>query len=193
MEVLISAVGDQPATLGRYFLTAAYLLVDQDSDSFTLWQANPTTDSQLVSLESTSDAQDCNNSTSPSGSSPAASAPTHPASQVSTGVIAGPVVGGLCIIIAAIVFFLFRRRKNRSAGQHARPQSQHLFKQELHGESLTTNHPPSYVTDISGDTPRGELHQTPKLQKQTSSWSGPIYEMSVGSPLPLPLQDRGSR
>ena len=54
-------------------------------------------------------------------------------------------------------------------------------------------HPPSYVTDVSRDSARGELHQTPMLQKQTASWSGPIYEMPVGTPPPVPSKDRGSR
>ena len=193
MEVLISAVGDQPATLGRYFLTAAYLMVNQDSNSFTLWQANPTADSQLVPVGAATDAQDCNNTTVP-GTPPAATASAHPASHVSAGVIAGPIVGGLSVI-AAIALFLFWRRRKRAVRNSKRPPSQHLFKQELHGESSATKHPPSYVTDVSGsgDVARGELHQTPMLQKQTGSWSGPIYEMSVGTPPPVPSKDRGSR
>lgn len=49
-EFLWNAVSDQSATLGRYFLTAAYLMVNHDSNSFTLWQANATTSSDLVSV-----------------------------------------------------------------------------------------------------------------------------------------------
>ncbi|XDG04485.1 hypothetical protein ABKA04_004100 [Annulohypoxylon sp. FPYF3050] len=48
-ELLIGAVTNQPATLGRYFFTAAYLMVDLDANEFTLWQANPTSDSRLHS------------------------------------------------------------------------------------------------------------------------------------------------
>jgi hypothetical protein len=35
-------------TLGRYFLTSAHLLVDQDAGTFTFWQANPSNASPLV-------------------------------------------------------------------------------------------------------------------------------------------------
>ncbi|KAF4949360.1 hypothetical protein FSARC_13491, partial [Fusarium sarcochroum] len=37
-----------PALLGRYFLTAAYLMVNHDAGTFTLWQANPSNSSKLV-------------------------------------------------------------------------------------------------------------------------------------------------
>lgn len=40
----------QPSTLGRYFLTSAYLMVNHDAETFTLWQANPSTTSLLAPL-----------------------------------------------------------------------------------------------------------------------------------------------
>ncbi|GKT45017.1 uncharacterized protein ColSpa_05198 [Colletotrichum spaethianum] len=51
-ELLFNGLSDQPATLERYFLTAAYLMVDHDAETFTLWQANPTTRSNLVKVAS---------------------------------------------------------------------------------------------------------------------------------------------
>lgn len=49
-EFLFNGIDEpvQPATLGRYFLTSAYLMVNQDAETFTLWQANPSTATQLV-------------------------------------------------------------------------------------------------------------------------------------------------
>ncbi|KAL2280627.1 hypothetical protein FJTKL_12344 [Diaporthe vaccinii] len=46
-ELLINPT-DQPPTLGRYFLTAAYLMVNHDSNTFTMWQGNPSSSSNLV-------------------------------------------------------------------------------------------------------------------------------------------------
>lgn len=39
--------------LGRYFLTSAYVFANRDANEFTLWQANPTTDENLVSVNKT--------------------------------------------------------------------------------------------------------------------------------------------
>ncbi|CAJ2503101.1 Uu.00g104950.m01.CDS01 [Anthostomella pinea] len=66
-ELLINGLVDQPATLGRYFLTAAYLMVDLDANSFTLWQANPASGSTLVSVTG-AEAQCGNESISGTGS-----------------------------------------------------------------------------------------------------------------------------
>ncbi|KAK3291752.1 aspartic peptidase domain-containing protein [Chaetomium fimeti] len=41
------------AALGTTFLSAAYLMVNQDTDRFTLWAANPTTESDLVAVDET--------------------------------------------------------------------------------------------------------------------------------------------
>ncbi len=58
-EFLFNGLSDQPATLGRYFLTSAYLMVNHDVGSFTLWKANPTNSSTLVSVASNAAAQGC--------------------------------------------------------------------------------------------------------------------------------------
>ncbi|RGP68844.1 peptidase aspartic [Fusarium sporotrichioides] len=58
-ELLMNGVANQPATLGRYFLTAAYLMVNHDAGTFTLWQGNPTQRSKLVKVFDQDTADKC--------------------------------------------------------------------------------------------------------------------------------------
>ncbi|KAI2473152.1 acid protease [Annulohypoxylon bovei var. microspora] len=114
-ELLISNVSDPVATLGRYFLTAAYLMVDMDANTFTLWQANPTSDSKLVGLANSG----CGNATSPdSGTSPSSNSQAPQVmSGLSRGSIAGIVVGavaGFAILGLGVFFYLRRIRRFRS-------------------------------------------------------------------------------
>ncbi|KAK0724411.1 hypothetical protein B0H67DRAFT_680020 [Lasiosphaeris hirsuta] len=46
-ELLIRPTGQLP-TLGRYFLTGAYLMFNHDAEEFTLWQANPSERTSLT-------------------------------------------------------------------------------------------------------------------------------------------------
>jgi LPXTG-motif cell wall-anchored protein len=126
-ELLMGGVGDQPTTLGRYFFTAAYLMVDHDARTFTMWQANPTTKTNLVPVvrKTTNSADgDCGNDGSGNGGSGGndgagqGGTTTTPSSSVSTGTIAGAAVGGiagLVVIAALVVFFLRRKRKQQKA------------------------------------------------------------------------------
>ncbi|KAJ4865508.1 hypothetical protein T069G_02038 [Trichoderma breve] len=83
--------------LGRYFLTAAYVLFNRDAKEFTLWQANPTSDEDLVSVNTTS---------APSSGSDKGGKPTvtdtasKASSSLSSGAIAGIAIG--CAVIIAI-------------------------------------------------------------------------------------------
>lgn len=125
-----SIAGDQPATLGRYFLTSAYLMVNHDSGTFTLWQANPSTATKTVAVVSEGTAQDCASvgngtgivqpsaaaSTTPdSQTTPSGQAQSGPSSGLSTGAIAGiavVAVGGVALLALAVLYF---RRKARAA------------------------------------------------------------------------------
>ncbi len=124
--------GDNLSTLGRYFFTAAYLMVDHDAHTFTMWQANPSTKSNLIPViskttankacESEGGSSTGGNSTgngSPGGSSGGGgtitNSPTPP--TISIGLIAGVAAGGTAVIaaLAVLVFFLLRRRKKKKA------------------------------------------------------------------------------
>lgn len=99
LMALLSA--DKTPTLGRYFLTSAYLMVNHDANKFTLWQANPTDQSDLVPVLSQPPGNNCEGSEGDSG-------PSHPARKE---VIVGGVVGGSLALAALVAFAFFLRRR----------------------------------------------------------------------------------
>ena len=123
-EVLISPTtggnNQDWAILGRHFFQTAYLTVDYDASTFTLAQANATTDTKIVGI-----GQNCSTPAVnvPTGSSKnntkntgADTNSTHKSLPV--GVIVGSVVGsvlGALAIIGVGVFCFIRRRKARAA------------------------------------------------------------------------------
>ncbi|KAK3489941.1 aspartic peptidase domain-containing protein [Neurospora crassa] len=136
MELPINRLGTQPATLGRFFFTSAYLMVDHEADTFTLWQANPASKSNLVTINHAKDScasepisTDGGASNSTSGSADNAgggsgsgrdgsgdnSAPVNP----NVAAIAGGVAGGVAALalIGAVTFFLVRRQRRANNAQ----------------------------------------------------------------------------
>lgn len=126
-ELLVNGVYDQPATLGRYFLTAAYLMVDQDEGTFTLWQANPSSSSLLVPVMGSKAQTACqdgtigdpstNTTSNPGGSNGnSAVSDTQDGRKLAGGAIAGIAFGSVVAIssIGAVVFFLRRSRKQQN-------------------------------------------------------------------------------
>ncbi|KAI1380999.1 acid protease [Hypoxylon crocopeplum] len=119
-ELLIATLVERPPILGRYFLTSAYLMVDLDSNTFTLWKVNPTPDSELIPVVGSRAAgTECGNGTYAPGSGGSSSNPsqnpqapqatqtpqpsetTQTTSGLSGGSIAGIVVGtvtGLAVL-----------------------------------------------------------------------------------------------
>jgi hypothetical protein len=175
-ELLFNGVANQPATLGRYFLTSAYLMVNHDANTFTLWKANPSSSTQLVSVMSEKTAKSCNNVTGVVQPSAAASSTTSATSVsnsgqgesaggvggsrgLSTGVIAGIAVGGLVVIIGILVpvIMLVRiwRGKNSQADQSARKQMEGEENPELDGIPGLVEHMKKYQI-----TPPTELNST---------------------------------
>lgn len=101
--------------LGKPFLSSAYLSVDNDHQSFTLWEAQPNMTQDLVSLGPPV----C--SSTPSSALPASPSPppTIPSNVHSKGTIAGVVVGGLVAIATAIgaILFVAQKRRQKQAQQ----------------------------------------------------------------------------
>ena len=133
-ELLVNALGNQPPTLGRYFLTAAYLMVNHDANSFTLWQANPTSSSNLVPVYDETAAEECEGSVTgivqPSASREPSndgdgddkddedgiSADQDDGSQVALiGGAVGGSLGGIAAIAGVVAFFLLRRKHKKRA------------------------------------------------------------------------------
>ncbi|KAI1088798.1 acid protease [Rostrohypoxylon terebratum] len=90
-ELLVgSLLTNSICTLGRYFLTAAYLMIDLDANNFTIWQANPTSDSKLVGVGNNG----CGNETFPN-SGASESEDLGALSRLPGGSIAGITVGAI--------------------------------------------------------------------------------------------------
>ncbi|RSL57000.1 hypothetical protein CEP51_014314 [Fusarium floridanum] len=175
-ELLINGVANQPATLGRYFLTAAYLMVNHDAGTFTLWQANPSKSSKLVRVFDEDTAKKCGEDASgvvqPSVSAtPAREEKTQPAEEpeeetsspsgaVIGGVVAGAVVG-LGVIGLGIFFLIRRRRKAKSTNESA--------ENKVHSVESTPSYPAwSPPQEMAGCKP-----MPPEMQGQSHF----VYEM----------------
>ncbi|KAK2813803.1 hypothetical protein FQN50_000204 [Emmonsiellopsis sp. PD_5] len=91
--------GDYPIpTLGQIFLSAAYLYVNNDRKEFTLWQANPTKDTDIVAIGRDNDACGIDQ---------------VEGSSMSKGALAGIVVGVVAgvALIGLVIFYLVRRKQ----------------------------------------------------------------------------------
>lgn len=86
--------------LGSAFLTSAYMMIDYDEGEFTLWEANATTNEDLVAVDHLDTA--CVPSPAPSP-------------RFSGGSIGGIVIGSVAFagIIACVIWFLIRRKRRR--------------------------------------------------------------------------------
>jgi hypothetical protein len=156
-ELLLNPLSNQPATLGRYFLTAAYLMVNLDVDSFTLWQANPTTSTSLISVYDEETSRDCEkDASSPSQTASPTALPEEnaqdqeqrgsedSADQGMSPVLIGATAGGgavLLLAVALLAFFHVRRKRRQhryAAGAIAAwaaappPQYDHQGHQQTH-------------------------------------------------------------
>lgn len=107
--------------LGRQFLSAAMVMVNQDTNMFTLWQASPSDKQSLVAVDAkgVSSSSVCASSGSSNNSTTAGNTSSNSASSSSStpiGAIVGGVIGGLALLalLAGLVWFLLRRRKSKA-------------------------------------------------------------------------------
>ncbi|CAD0084698.1 unnamed protein product [Aureobasidium vineae] len=124
--------------LGRQFLSGAYLMVNEDAGTFTLWQATDSLDENLVAVNekgevfnstcaSTTSNNTAVNPSESSGSAPSVS-PSSPASKTPTSTIVGSVVGsvaGVVLLICLGVFLWVRSRKNKVLGANSSSSHTH--------------------------------------------------------------------
>ena len=128
--------------IGRPFFSAAYIMVDLDAETWTLWQANATTDTRLVSVGeecaerpkvntsppkvvppgvgSTNETTSRGNDTA--GASTESALAEHTSVGLESGAIAGIVVGGVIgsgLLAGALVICWLRRKRQtkRSASE----------------------------------------------------------------------------
>ncbi|OQO00370.1 hypothetical protein B0A48_13718 [Cryoendolithus antarcticus] len=119
-------VNDNPQ-IGRPFFSSVYMMVNLDEETFTLWPANATTDSRLVTVRSTCTTQDGNPDNGTVSAVPTAavlppSAPHRSAHVLSTGIIAAIGIGGALLITSMVTlgaFCVYKRKRRRLAVQSA--------------------------------------------------------------------------
>lgn len=183
IDFLLNGIGkNKTATLGRYFLTAAYLMVNHDANTFTLWQANPSTgSSSLVPIIEESTHQSCAGSSDGGGvttTTPSSTATPDQPSSISIGAIVGGVVGGVVGLagLAVAVFLIVRRRRKRLSAQSV----EHL-------DNNTDEHPkPNVLTEMPHDSLPHEVegpglqpgaHQASGPRQSSFAARGPVYEL----------------
>lgn len=176
-EFLYNTVGDQPRTLGRYFLTSAYLTVNHDTNSFTLSEARATTDSELVPIVSDSTTNTCSDSTSSTGTEDTATTDSGETTHTNTAAISGGVVGGVIFVlaVAGITAFMLRRRRRKRQNAYEPAPAENMNQ----GRWAETHEMEVYKTppELSGTCqPPPELLGRELPQGQQGD--GPVYEMS---------------
>lgn len=127
-NILINSVEDEAPVLGRYFLTAAYLMVNQDAGTFTLWKANVTEESKPVRVFDEQTGEKCGDKASgviqpsasstgptsePDGNSDSHRADHSPSGSMIGGAVASSVIG-VAVIAAGVYYFLYSKRKQAS-------------------------------------------------------------------------------
>jgi hypothetical protein len=138
--------------LGRLFLSSAYVMVSQETETFTVWQANTQPEAQdLVPLNkqsqinSTSDPDD----TPPGTTSTTTSFPSSKKPKVfSAGIIVGIVIGclyGLAVIAAIACPFIRRRKRGQSALKQDKQKKHNEVRlpTHIHSEQYDPFIPPS--------------------------------------------------
>lgn len=123
----IGQIGDYNAmslSIGRYFFTYAYLMVNLDAGEFTIWAANSEANGNedLVAVDETNAVVStplC--STTPGTGRPTSTATPSPngGSSLSGGAIAGIAVGAAAAValVAMGMWLLFKRNKKRAAAE----------------------------------------------------------------------------
>ncbi|KAF2087455.1 acid protease [Saccharata proteae CBS 121410] len=148
-ELIINSIqeenDDDLPVLGRQFFSAAYMMSNLDANQFSLWAANPTTDTDLVAVDSkgNSGSTTCEesavasnsstNSDSATGTStavPTTSVRSTTSFNLSAGAIAGIVIGAigaLGIVGGLILFGLCRHSRQSGSGPPPQYSNEYLM------------------------------------------------------------------
>ncbi|PGG99721.1 hypothetical protein GX51_06173 [Blastomyces parvus] len=171
----IHNAGRQGASLGQSFLSAAYLHVNNDLKKFSIWQANPTEETDIVGVAAGS----CD---------PGPSTGSDSGSGLGGGAIAGIVIGVVAgiALVGLAVWLLFRRKRKQnedallSQGHSqavAAADSKHrAFELNDTGVSKPASGPaaPEYNSGVMGGNYVSEMATSPLPQTQESPVELPV-------------------
>ncbi|KAE8350059.1 hypothetical protein BDV28DRAFT_151305 [Aspergillus coremiiformis] len=164
-EVLIGAPtgGDQPewmTYLGQPFFIAAYLLVNHDLGTFSVWKNNSTHKEDYHAIDSTGTIRTAEETASQTSPSPTTSQRPDQGPSLSAGTIAGLVIGPLAgvSLLAAFLAMCYRRKTRKLSASQEHPSSSILPKSEYRNTFLVEA--PSaepIVVEAPGDTARASM------------------------------------
>jgi hypothetical protein len=212
-EILIQpTLGNDAADIpvvGKQFFSSTYLFVNHDVGTFTVWQANDTQETRLISVGGDCNVTESEESPvagSPSGTSSAAIDPSQSASErengsndLSTGTIAGIAVGaaGSLVAIAIIIYMCFVRRKKRKVrnekslliddagryGHQSSPYREFETRHELHNVATSELNAAEYPRELPSGKEASELGcvESKRVYKTRSSPHS-VYELASSSP-----------
>lgn len=177
--------------IGRPFFSAAYIMVDLDAETWTIWQANATTDTRLVSVggdcaekpkvntappKITPPDVDLTNETSINNT--ASSATPDPADRATAGLEAGAIAGialgavfGSGLLAGALVICWLRRKRQmrrRSTGSEA----DIALTKYMHGREFATCHEKSADSAQELSSSWVLAHELPVVERPTEVCSG---------------------
>ena len=212
-EVLLRpTLGNDAADIpmvGKAFFSSTYLFVDYDAGTFTVWQANNTKETRLVSVGgdcNVTEAEDSPAASSPTGSSPEATETSQNGLEsneqsdgFSTGTTVGIAVGaaGSLIAIAVIVYACFVRRKKRKSrteksllsddaaryGRQDSPYRSFEPRHELHDVARSELNAMEQPRELASGKEASELgcHESKQVYKSRTSPHS-VYELASSSP-----------
>ncbi|KAJ8606297.1 hypothetical protein MRB53_041048 [Persea americana] len=128
-------------------------MVDLDAETFTLWKANATSDTNLVTVARECPTNASNITTNDDGAANVAApeppatensaAPSNHGGSIPTAALVGAIVGGVLgagALIATAIFCVWRRRSPASSSQSTTSLTAH---EHTHSDN-TSSGPPSY-------------------------------------------------
>ncbi|KAH6950765.1 aspartic peptidase domain-containing protein [Fusarium avenaceum] len=148
-DILMKGIEDEAPTLGRYFLTAAYLMVNHDAGTFTLWKANATKESNPVRVFDEEAGKQCGDKATgviqPSAYGTASTSGTSdpendgddskskpsPSGAVIGGAVAGAILGA-ALIGSGVVYMLYQKRTKAKDTYYYYPAQEDMQRTEVH-------------------------------------------------------------
>lgn len=103
--------------IGMDFFSNAYLTVNLDNSTWSLWSAKRTTDTKLVAITDQDCKEAASDRTETSASDSATTSAAASSGTLSSGAIAGAAVGGaaaVLVLVGMLVLVILRRRKARN-------------------------------------------------------------------------------
>lgn len=109
---------DDQLIIGKQFFSGAYLTVNVDNQTWSIWPAKATSDTEITAIGDQCEEVTSSTTSPPSDSSsePPSVSSSSDSAALSTGAIAGIAAGGGCVVLALIgllFFFAMRKRKRK--------------------------------------------------------------------------------